>query len=246
MSSNRPVKNQLHAISVRSKKDWDEYLLKCLGLLASAHSSSVVIEEIVETLANLGSLDSGKGQVPPAIGGFAPLVVALPMVTRPASPLVQEGATIAPTIRGFDPLILPKPALGISGVSGSKALEAILPSLMVINPKMFSIEPNLQTYEGVIIRMPKPFPYKDSHRVPRNTMCPCLISTRTGKEEVCSNVSSGLSRLTMSGRYYTPEELEKRRKEVGKGTTKPIRNRVTTEEAEEFLKVIKNLEYSVI
>ena len=77
-------------------------------------------------------------------------------------------------------------------------------------------------------------------------MCPCLISTQTGKEEVCSNISSGLSRLTMSGRYYNPEELEKRRKEVGKGTTKPIRNRVTTEEAEEFLKVIKNSEYSVI
>ena len=155
-----------NAISVGLKKDWDKYLLKCLGLLASAHSFSVVIEEIVETLANPGSLDSGKGQVPPAIGGFAPLVVTLPMVTRPASPLVQEGATIAPTIRGFNPLILPKPALGISGVSGSKALEAILPSPMVINPKMFSIEPNLQTYEGVIIRMPKPFPYKDSHRVP--------------------------------------------------------------------------------
>ena len=38
----------------------------------------------------------------------------------------------------------------------------------------------------------------------------------------------------------------KRRKEIGKGIAKPVRNRVTTEEAEEFLKVIKNLEYSVI
>ena len=64
--------------------------------------------------------------------------------------------------------------------------------------------------------------------------------------EVCSNISSGLSRLTRNGHYYTPEELEKRRKEIGKGTTEPIRNKVITEEAEEFLKIIKNSEYSVI
>ena len=67
-----------------------------------------------------------------------------------------------------------------------------------------------------------------------------LISTRTGKEEVYSNISSGLSRLTRSsslsrltrsGHYYTPEELEKRRKEIGGGTVEPVRDRVTTEEA---------------
>ncbi|KAK9997914.1 hypothetical protein SO802_017517 [Lithocarpus litseifolius] len=52
--------------------------------------------------------------------------------------------------------------------------------------------------------------------------------------------------LTRSGCYYTLEELEKRRKEISKGTTEPIRNRVTTKEAEEFLKVIRNSEYSVI
>ena len=44
----------------------------------------------------------------------------------------------------------------------------------------------------------------------------------------------------------TPEELEKRRKKIGKGTVKPIRNRVITKEAEEFLKIIKDSEYSVI
>ena len=64
--------------------------------------------------------------------------------------------------------------------------------------------------------------------------------------EVCSNISSSLSGLTRNGHCYTPEELEKRRKEIGNGTAKPIRNRVTTEESDEFLKVIKNLEYSVI
>ena len=73
-----------------------------------------------------------------------------------------------------------------------------------------------------------------------------LISTRTRKEEVCSNISLGLFGLTRSGCCYTPEELEKRRKEIGKGTTEPVRNKVITEEAEEFLKIIENLEYSVI
>ena len=73
-----------------------------------------------------------------------------------------------------------------------------------------------------------------------------LISTQTEKDEICSNISSGLSGLTRSGRYYTPEELEKRRKEIGKGTAEPVRNRVTTKEAGEFLRVIRNLKYSVI
>ena len=40
--------------------------------------------------------------------------------------------------------------------------------------------------------------------------------------------------------------MEKRRKEIGKGTAEPVGNRVTIGEAKEFLKVIRNLEYSVI
>ena len=148
-------------------------------------------------------------------------------------------------MRGFDPLILPKPASGISGVSSSKALEAVLPSLVVINLKMFSIVPNLQTQEGVIICMPKSFCYEDSHRVPWKYDV-SLISTQTGKDEDCSNISLSLSRLTRSGRCYTPDELEKRRKEIDKGTTELIRNRVIIKEAEEFSKIIKNSEYGVI
>ena len=93
--------------------------------------------------------------------------------------------------------------------------------------------------------MPKSFPYEDSHRVPWKYDV-SSISTRTGKEEVCSNISSGLYGLTRSGRFCTPEELEKRRKEIGKGTAKPVKSRVTTQEAEKFLKVIRNSEYSVI
>ena len=100
------------------------------------------------------SSDSGEGENPSTIGGFVPLVLALPAVIGPASPL--------------DPFIMPKPISGISRVSGLRALEAILLSPVVINPKTFSIAPNLQTQEGVTIRMQKPFPYEDSG----NTMCP--------------------------------------------------------------------------
>ena len=112
------------------------------------------------------SSNLGKGQAPPTIEGFTPLVLALLVVVELATSLIQEGIAIFPTIQGFNPLILIKPASGISGVSDSKALEAILPSLVVINPKTFSIASNLQTQEGVIICMPKLFPYEDIHRVP--------------------------------------------------------------------------------
>ena len=233
-----------NAILVGLRKDWDEYLQKCLGKVTSALFSSVVIEEIIESPTDLGSLDSGKGKILPAIEGFTPLLLALPTVTKPASSSVQEGTAIFPVIQGFDPFILSKPDLGISGVFGLKALEAILPSLVVINLKTFST-PNLQTEECVIIRMPKLFPYEDSHCVPWKYNV-SLISIQTGKEKVCSNISLGLSVLTRSGHCYTLEELEKRRKGIGKGTTKLVRNRVTTEEAEEFLKIIRNSEYSVI
>ena len=73
-----------------------------------------------------------------------------------------------------------------------------------------------------------------------------LISTQTGKEEVCSNISSSLAKLTRSGRCYTPEELEKRSKKVGKGIAQLVRNRVSTKEAMEFLKTIQKADYNVI
>ena len=38
----------------------------------------------------------------------------------------------------------------------------------------------------------------------------------------------------------------KEKEEIGKGTAELVRSRVTTEEVEEFLKVIRNSEYSVI
>ena len=102
---------------------------------------------------------------------------------------------------------------------------------------MFSLVPNFQTQEGVVICMSKPFPYKDSYRVSRKYDV-TLILTQIRKEKVCSNISLGLVGLTRSGRCYTPEELEKRRKEIGKSITKLVRNRAIIEEAEKFLKTI--------
>ena len=110
---------------------------------------------------------------------------------------------------------------------------------------MFSLVQNLQTQVGMAIRMVKPFPYKDIHCVLWKYDV-TLIFTWTGKEEVCSNISLSLAGLTRSDRCYTLEELEKRRKEVGKGTVKLIRNRVTTKEAKEFLKTIRKADYNVI
>ena len=54
---------------------------------------------------------------------------------------------------------------GISRIPDPKALDAPLPSPVIISLKMFSLVPNMQTQEGVVIRLLKPFPYKDSHHV---------------------------------------------------------------------------------
>ena len=79
---------------------------------------------------------------------------------------------------------------------------------------MFSLAPHLQSQKGVIIHMPKPFPYKDSHHVPWKYNV-ALISTRTGNEEVCSNVSLGLSGLIRSGQCYALKELKREGKSKG-------------------------------
>ena len=79
------LESSCNAILVGSRKDWDEYLPKRLGKVTLVPSSSVVIKEIIESLANSRSSDSGKGQAPPAIEGFISLVLALPTVARPAS-----------------------------------------------------------------------------------------------------------------------------------------------------------------
>ena len=83
-----------NAISVGSRKDWDEYLLKHLGKVTLVPPSSVVIEELIKSPTDLGSLDSGKGQTLPTIKGFTPLVLALLAIAGPASTSVQEGTAI--------------------------------------------------------------------------------------------------------------------------------------------------------
>ena len=55
--------------------------------------------------------------------------------------------------------------------------------------------------------------------------------------------------LTRSGRCFTPEELEKQRKDKGKkgvDVTEEINKPVTEEETNEFLKLMKHSEYSVV
>uniref|UniRef100_A0A2N9HR26 G-patch domain-containing protein n=1 Tax=Fagus sylvatica TaxID=28930 RepID=A0A2N9HR26_FAGSY len=76
---------------------------------------------------------------------------------------------------------------------------------------------------SVVIQVPQPFPYQDSKKIPWNYGMK-VISTRESKpktkEEVVGNLTSGLGGITRSGRCYTPEELEKRRKEAGKASGK--------------------------
>uniref|UniRef100_A0A2N9EXH5 Uncharacterized protein n=1 Tax=Fagus sylvatica TaxID=28930 RepID=A0A2N9EXH5_FAGSY len=78
-----------------------------------------------------------------------------------------------------------------------------------------------------------------------------VISTRESKpktkEEVVGNLTSGLGGITRSGRCYTPEELEKRRrKEAGKAVEDPTKTKAAEEEAADFLRIIKSSEYSIV
>uniref|UniRef100_A0A2N9IPC1 Uncharacterized protein n=1 Tax=Fagus sylvatica TaxID=28930 RepID=A0A2N9IPC1_FAGSY len=102
---------------------------------------------------------------------------------------------------------------------------------------------------SVVIQVPQPFPYHDNKRVPWNYGMK-VISTREGKpkmeEEVVGNLTSGLGGITRSGRCYTPEELEKRRKEIGKSAEDPVKTKVAEDEAADFLRIIKSSEYSVV
>uniref|UniRef100_A0A2N9EJT0 G-patch domain-containing protein n=1 Tax=Fagus sylvatica TaxID=28930 RepID=A0A2N9EJT0_FAGSY len=102
---------------------------------------------------------------------------------------------------------------------------------------------------SVVIQVPQPFPYQDSKRIPWNYGMK-VISTREGKpkteEEAVGNLTSGLGGITRSGRCYTPEELEKRRKEIGKTVEDPTKTKAAEEEAADFLRIIKSSEYSVV
>uniref|UniRef100_A0A2N9HB05 Uncharacterized protein n=1 Tax=Fagus sylvatica TaxID=28930 RepID=A0A2N9HB05_FAGSY len=85
---------------------------------------------------------------------------------------------------------------------------------------------------SVVIQVPQPFPYQDSKKIPWNYGMK-VISTRESqpktKEEVVGNLTSGLGGITRSGRCYTPEELEKRRKEAGKAVEDPTKTKAAEE-----------------
>ena len=66
------------------------------------------------------------------------IILALPPVEKPSLGFVQRGIPIVPTIQGFDPLVLPRSIQGIFGALGPIALEAALPSPVIIGRKMFS------------------------------------------------------------------------------------------------------------
>jgi hypothetical protein len=102
---------------------------------------------------------------------------------------------------------------------------------------------------SVVIQVPQPFPYQDNKRVPWNYGMK-VISTREGKpkteEEVVGNLTTGFGGITRSGRCYTPEELEKKRKEMGKAVEDPVKTKAAEDEAVDFLRIIKSSEYSVV
>ncbi len=63
------------------------------------------------------------------------------------------------------------------------------------------------------------------------------------EEAEVDNLSSGLGGITRSGKCYTSEELEKRRKELGTAVKDPLKKKITEGEVEDFLRIIKNTEY---
>ena len=139
-----------------------------------------------------------------------------------------------------------------------KKKEALGKLSLVIPPRMSKLDPVVVQYAAkekvvlqtatvsavqssekvpsVVIQVPQPFPYQDNKRVLWNYGTK-VISTREGKpetkEEVVGNLASGLGGITRSGRCYTPEELERRRKEMEKPMEDPAKTKAT--EAADFL-----------
>ena len=113
---NTQVGTSHSAISIGSRKDWDEYLQERLCRIPSAPSTSIIIKEIIESPVDSEVLAPKKGQAMPTIKGFTTLVLVLLVVTEPSPGFIQKETPVVPTIRGFDPLILPKPIQGILGL----------------------------------------------------------------------------------------------------------------------------------
>lgn len=117
-------------------------------------------------------------------------------------------------------------------------------------PPDFAIQPltitcaNSPAKEPITIHLPQKCQYDNSHQVPWNSGF--KVTTKQGvtiEPEIAE-----IGGMTRSGRCYTPEELELRRKKgkekVNEG--EPVKQKVTEEEIKEFLKLLKRSEYSVV
>jgi hypothetical protein len=120
---------------------------------------------------------------------------------------------------------------------------------VVLQTATVSAVQSSEKVSSIVIQVPQPFPYQDNKRVPWNYGMK-VISTWEGKpkteEEVVGNLTSGLGGITRSGRCYTPEKLEKRRKEIGKVVEDPVKTKAVEDEAADFLRIIKSSEYNIV
>ncbi|XP_052489886.1 uncharacterized protein LOC105762019 [Gossypium raimondii] len=115
---------------------------------------------------------------------------------------------------------------------------------------------------SLIIEVPAPFPYKDNKAVPWNYDVNIIVPEGE-KSKVVSECVSGVGHFTRSGRCYSPETVEPKKKVAGpsqKGKApmyeveddvetqleQEVKKAVNEEEAHEFLKFIKHSEYSFV
>uniref|UniRef100_A0A2N9GU32 RNA-directed DNA polymerase n=1 Tax=Fagus sylvatica TaxID=28930 RepID=A0A2N9GU32_FAGSY len=111
--------------------------------------------------------------------------------------------------------------------------------LEMSKPKPDPVVIQYATKEKVVLQTASVSTIQSSEKVPKR-------GKPKVEEEVVGNLTSGLGGITRSGRCYTPEELEKRRKEIGKTVEDPAKTKVAEDEATDFLRIIKSSEYSVV
>uniref|UniRef100_A0A2N9G920 RNA-directed DNA polymerase n=1 Tax=Fagus sylvatica TaxID=28930 RepID=A0A2N9G920_FAGSY len=113
-------------------------------------------------------------------------------------------------------------------------------------PKPDPVVIQYATKEKVMLQTASVSTVQSSEKVPSVVIQVPAAASLKMEEEVVGNLTSGLGGITRSGRCYTPEELEKRRKEIGKTAEDPAKTKVAEDEAADFLRIIKSSEYSVV
>lgn len=102
--------------------------------------------------------------------------------------------------------------------------------------------------QPITVKLPHRFPYETDHQVPWGYGLEVVTSTGVKIEPEVAEIGG----MTRSGRCYTPEELESKRKKgkekVGEapGMEEAVKQGVTEQEIKEFLKVIRKSEYTVV